>query len=337
MEIKIEYISADFITTGTLTANLIRAGLISDADSKNSWNLDTGVFTSKQGTIGGFTISSLYLKTGDSTDYFQLGYSGITIRRENSRGDILNFYFHTNGDGLRLLCKPNGQSSACDCPQIVPYATKHRINNTYYAEGIICADNAIRFGDYGDCIRGENTFTIFIDEPPYVDAGGSGFLSVSEKTVCKDGLYVRGDLKASGTKSRIAETDNYSERLLYCYETPTPIFGDLGETVIDSDGLAYVDIDDIFSETIAGHVEYQVFLQKEGAGDCWISDKQSHYFVIEGTPGLRVAWELKAKQRGYQNLRLDNACNNLDEYQISSDLENYLNGYIEEQEGLLYG
>lgn len=47
-------IVADYITTGTLTANLIRAGILRDLNNKNSWNLNTGDLTiSANGTFGG--------------------------------------------------------------------------------------------------------------------------------------------------------------------------------------------------------------------------------------------------------------------------------------------
>lgn len=147
----------------------------------------------------------------------------------------------------------------------------------------------------------------------------------------------QGDLTVSGTKSRQASTENYSDRLLYCYETPTPLFGDIGEAVLDEDGYCYVDIDDIFSETIANQVEYQVFLQKEGQGDCWIADKQQRYFVIQGTPSLKVAWELKAKQMDYENIRLEQSDYGIEEYDYSENLNISLDDYITEQEDLLYG
>ena len=51
-------LSANLITTGTLSANRVRAGTISDETNKNSWNLTTGYFSTKNGSIGGFTIDS---------------------------------------------------------------------------------------------------------------------------------------------------------------------------------------------------------------------------------------------------------------------------------------
>lgn len=47
---------ADFITTGTLTANLIKAGVLTDAQGKFSLNMNTGALTMNDGTFKG-TIS----------------------------------------------------------------------------------------------------------------------------------------------------------------------------------------------------------------------------------------------------------------------------------------
>lgn len=57
-------INASMILTGTLTANLITAGTISDASGLNRWNLDTGEFVTKQGQIGSFLINAIKLTYG---------------------------------------------------------------------------------------------------------------------------------------------------------------------------------------------------------------------------------------------------------------------------------
>ena len=47
-------IVADYITAGTMTANLIRAGILRDLNNKNYWNLETGeMVVSANGTFGG--------------------------------------------------------------------------------------------------------------------------------------------------------------------------------------------------------------------------------------------------------------------------------------------
>ena len=108
----------------------------------------------------------------------------------------------------------------------------------------------------------------------------------------------------SGMKNRVVSTDQYSDRLLYCYETPSPMFGDIGEGIISEDGKCYIYIDPVFLETITTS-QYQVYLQKYGNGDCWVSERRETYFVVEGTPGLAFGWEIKAKQRDYDQRRLD--------------------------------
>lgn len=113
-----------------------------------------------------------------------------------------------------------------------------------------------------------------------------------------------GDLTVHGTKSRSATTKNYSERLLYCYETPSPMFGDVGEGVIGEDGLCYVSIDPVFAETVNTN-QYQVFLQAYGDGKCFVKERKSSYFVVQGEIGLAFGWEIKAKQSGYEQHRLD--------------------------------
>lgn len=118
-------------------------------------------------------------------------------------------------------------------------------------------------------------------------------------------LYNGSDLYVDGTKSRIAKTQNYQERLQYCYEMPSPMFGDIGSGKTDESGECYVFIDDIFRETIDTDCQYQVFLQKYGQGDLWIEERNSDYFLVEGTPNLSFGWEIKARQLGYDIERLE--------------------------------
>ena len=117
-------------------------------------------------------------------------------------------------------------------------------------------------------------------------------------------ISARGNFTCSGSKSRLVDTADYGQRLLYCYETPSPLFGDVGEGVIANDGMTYVFIDSILSETIAT-AQYQVFLQAYGSGTCFIKERRSAYFIVEGTPGLQFGWELKAKQSDFSQTRLD--------------------------------
>lgn len=58
---------ADFITTGTLTAVLIKAGILSDVQGKNFWNMETGEFQlASTATVGGKTVQKIAEDAGDA-------------------------------------------------------------------------------------------------------------------------------------------------------------------------------------------------------------------------------------------------------------------------------
>ena len=135
------------------------------------------------------------------------------------------------------------------------------------------------------------------------DANG-GFYAIGNGLVKGSHVTAEG-IYTSGTKNRIVDTENYGQRLQYCYEMPSPFFGDIGEAETDENGLCYVQIDDIFGETVLRNDKYNVFLQKEGCGDLWIEEKTADYFLVKGTPNLSFSWELKAKQADYTLERLE--------------------------------
>lgn len=307
-------INASMITTGILTANLIRAGIIQDDSGRNYWNLETGQFVTRQGQIAGYVIDSSSLQYLTNTTWFELTLNrlrGTWRYYDTNRAAYITTGYRIEDNYIEFYNKANSSG-----PKDVEVAAEIRVTSIWGDEYI---------GPLMDIyVGGEEVIQFF---PP-------GF---NETVHTRSGLYVHGDLKANGTKDRVVTTRNYNDRLLYCYETPTPLFGDIGEAKLDEEGICYVDLDDIFTETIAEQAEYQVFLQKEGEGECWIAEKKPRYFVIQGTPGLKVAWELKAKQRDYETYRLEPSDRGLDEYEHAADPLANTSAYIDEQEALLYG
>lgn len=150
-------------------------------------------------------------------------------------------------------------------------------------------------------------------------------------------VTIGGSLSVAGEKNRIIDTENYDTRKQYCYETATPYFGDIGSGCTDNTGKCYIDIDDIFSETVNIGVEYQVFLQKEGQGDIWVEEKTDSYFVVKGTENLKFSWEIKAIQRDYEFERLEKFDNSEKEEVIDYEKEymEEINDLIKEQEEIL--
>lgn len=145
-------------------------------------------------------------------------------------------------------------------------------------------------------------------------------------------VKVVGNFSVTGTKSVIAKTENYGNQLFYCYETPTPTLGDFGGGVIGEDGIAIISIDDIFQESTETAIEYYVFLQNEGEGQSWVSEKSDTYFVVKGTPGLRFAWELKAKQKNKEYIRFNAG---KEEREVNFETVNLENVMFEEREKII--
>lgn len=158
-----------------------------------------------------------------------------------------------------------------------------------------------------------------------------------EKSSFYQPVTIGGSLSVAGTKNRIIDTENYDTRKQYCYETATPYFGDIGTAQTDDKGKCYIDIDDIFSETVNTGVEYQVFLQKEGQGDLWVEEKTDSYFVVRGTENLKFSWEIKAIQKDYEFERLEKFDNSEKEEVIDYEKEymEEISDLIKEQEEML--
>lgn len=172
-----------------------------------------------------------------------------------------------------------------------------------------------------------------------LDSSFYGNVNISGGNVDISGgnLTVHKDFMCTGTKKRIVDTENYDIRSQYCYETASPMFGDIGTAQTDETGECYISIDDIFAETVNTGIEYQVFLQKEGQGDLWVEEKTPTYFTVKGTENLKFSWEIKAIQRDYEFERLEEYQDENKEVAIDYEKEyiDEINSLIEEQEEML--
>lgn len=132
-------------------------------------------------------------------------------------------------------------------------------------------------------------------------------------------------LYCTGSKHRVVRTQDYGERLLCCYETPSPMFGDVGAAQTDETGKCLIFIDEKFAQTIDLEYLYDVFLTKYGPGDCYVSERTPSYFVVKGTKNLKFAWEVKTIQRDYENLRLEAHTREKDDTDYIYDVSAYMN------------
>lgn len=187
---------------------------------------------------------------------------------------------------------------------------------------------------YGTRIRGINLYTGTVHASSVSVNTSVSADSVSASKKVKAGTHVEAsghfyslgtgtdlaDLSVRGTKKRILPTKNYGTQAFYCYEMASPMFGDIGEASISEDGTCLIDIDDIFQESTNVRIEYYVFLQKEGNGDCWVDKKEQTYFTVKGTPGLKFAFEIKARQADYEHMRFADASETAYDRAIDTDM-----------------
>lgn len=326
------YINFSYGKGGTLTLGGVNnengSIQILDAIGAEVGKWDKDGLNIKKGSIYGSTIyldkekaSALIVGRNNSKEIFTIGSMGMHIDNTNMGlltsdsmvVDLMGGWFH----GLRMKASNNGRgygsSISPECFSIG------------WAEDL---------QGWSDAMLPVKSYTFSISE----NSTGCLSIRINGSNYINDYVDISPrEIKTTGTKNRVVPTENYSNRLQYCYETASPMFGDIGEGITDENGECIVEIGDIFTETVTTRIEYQVFLQKEGQGDLWIEKKEENYFIVHGTPNLKFAWELKAKQKDYEYVNLEEDVDR--EEEVPESPENILNAELEtlikEQEELL--
>jgi hypothetical protein len=145
-----------------------------------------------------------------------------------------------------------------------------------------------------------------------VAAGGStnyGVYALAPEGSASYAGYFQGNLVATGTKSAAVNIDNGEYRSLYCLESPENWFEDFGKGQLEN-GVAKINIDPLYAQTVNTSTEYYVFPIPEG--DCnglFVTNKTPISFEIKelqgGTSNIPVSYRIVAKRKGYENLRLE--------------------------------
>lgn len=247
---------------------------------------EDGSINAKKGTFEGEIISdnpstpySTKIKDGNISFYgsengspFATGAIGSFRKSSESDLDGFSLVLENSADAMSFGVRNAGSTT---------FKIYYYINNGYNSSLLNYGYRHVFTGDevhYGFMLGGDATFEL---------------------------LTANSGLEVFGTKKRIVNTASYNVRSLYCYEMPSPIFGDVGHGVIGEDGLCYVDIDQIFFETIDTAQSYHVFLQSYSEHQVYVREKQQGYFIVKGIPGTEFDWEMKAKQFDFPLERLE--------------------------------
>lgn len=324
-------IVADFITTGVLNAALIKTGILKSFNGKSWINMEDGTFNFADtikfdGTNFDIDLSGKDLATNSSVDNkltFKVGKGTEFSTEFNQNATGFDFTIGNDGTGVKIgkdavriknsaleLLNAKGET-------VLSGDSTGNLNMNIWGSKLKISAT----GDRVTEIWNDVNDTLRIKVPYYNrnagmmierDTGSTIMSDISDNTqyysiylapTRVSALSVMGGLTVSGSKNCLQSTENYGERLINAYETAEYYFGDIGSGIIKN-GECIVTIDDILLECVNADIEYHVFTQVYNGSIARI-ERYNTYFIVKGEERTEFSWELKAKRKGYENVRLD--------------------------------
>lgn len=317
-------IVADFINTGLLNANLIRAGIIKGFNDNLIINLDIGEVTFKKGKLEGnnalidITNGNIYTKSN--------GNKALEFIKQN-----INFYdwegtTRTTPVGFIYSARKNndanktglGISNGVNSFFSINYDESNNSNvNRPYVEfdhyGVTGNTHPITFYDkvkfwQNINLNGAKILGGELSSP----SGKSGIYAVEDGIINRGGTTIIGDLSVSGNKNCIQKTSTYGDRLFYSVEDAESYLTDtctevmtVSKTEIGTFERVIL-IDTIYKECVNLYENYIVEIHKTGWGDFRIKEQTNDYFIVESDrEDFTFKYTIKAKRKGYEDLRLE--------------------------------
>lgn len=262
-------IVANFITTGLLTANVIRAGVIRSKNDNLSIDLDNGIVNFTKGIIRGLN-SSWDLSSGVLKS---IGKSWNGMPKElviDNGGVTSNERLELRSDGGYISLSVKNIGSA---PSLWM-----GVDN----------DNS-----------GASNDLVFTKQQ----------VDFNKKIHASSDIRVIGDLKVDGSKNCIQKTKEYGDVPFYANEdinsilTKTPI-DEIYETKLYDTGKykCIVKISEMIRECINTDIPYNVWLSKLGEGDIWINNTYNGYFVVESNRPVKFKYKIEGRRKGFENM-----------------------------------
>ena len=283
-------IVANFITTGNLNADLIKAGSIKSKNGRISLNLEDDTFTLYDaGGNKSIEFDDTSQRFYDWDDDHRVG----TIFSSRREGD-------PNKKGLVLSC------------ELGNYVGINYRNTEGEFHPFIEFDNGALGNQTPIRLRSQVAFDRKILGYVALD----GHLSVVSERVAGD-LICDGDLSVIGDKQCVQETKTYGKIPFYSTEdvnsilTETPI-EEIHETTYYKETEKYkciISLSNFIRECINTELPYNVWLSKLGPGDLWIANIYPGYFVVESDRPVKFKYKLEGRRKGFEDRTLENNLN----------------------------
>lgn len=329
------HIVADFVDTGTLNANIVKAGVLSDTNGNTTLNMTTGALiakrlsvdsrnfkltesgniTANKALLNNATVTGSFTSSGVIWDYdgtksynfdMSLNSDGLTYDVDNNFGGAIEISAAVSArSGSGYDYKSLNLSTALDA---ITFSTGNPIRSedmTYY----YVLNNGLNPSGYterhyfSEDIRntgGIHAYNLYIGGRTNEVELSRGIFNGGEANLHLDsGLFV------SGTKNRVVKTDNFGTLALNAMESTYAMFSDVGSGEIGEAGKTYVFLDPDFAETIDPKHEYQVLITQTGIKKVNYAEKYDGYFCVYGDPEARFDWIIYARQKDYVDHRLE--------------------------------
>ena len=127
-----------------------------------------------------------------------------------------------------------------------------------------------------------------------------------------------GNLFCSGSKSAVVPVENNTRKVaLYAVESPENWFEDFGSGQL-SNGVATVNLEPVFAQTVNLDVDYHVFLTPSGdSKGLYISRKTPTSFEVResdsGRSTISFDYRIVARRKGYETIRLADKTKEMDQ------------------------
>lgn len=277
--INFESVNADFIITGILT----------DKEGKFYLNLDTGELVMSDGTFKGTLNTTKDIYVGNNI------YIG--------QGSIQSKYIRFSDNVWINLFQQSLTLKAFDSYLTLEKTTPHEegisiIGAQLMSEGTVKLVSGSDMNCYINLQGKDNPSGEYeIDIIP--GPNGKGNVNLNGN------LHIYGSLDVSGQKNRVVQTKNHGKRLMNAVESADAFFEDFGTAMTDVEGFCEVKLDEIFLETVNTHCTYYIQLTAYKDGNVCIFEKGENSFKVKGTPNTQFDWRISAKQKGYEDIRME--------------------------------
>ena len=330
--VKVINLDANNIKTGTLSGNNLslnlndgtvsfKKGMLSNSQGNFKIDLNQGFISIKEpGKKNGILMDNgtFYLNDENGGLFGEIAFRP-SYEMEFSASNIGELRIlkddYSKANNVSLEAKRNGNSATT--PSLWLQCNKNE-NESYFrldsgrnsqlkTTTIIGKPNELSLLSPKISIMSEETLVIHSDKGLSLTASEEMAISAAKGLRLNGVKYlsIDGGLSVTGSKNAIVQTTAGWTKI-NAYETAEYYFGDLGTAVTDDTSTVRIGIEPLFNETVNTDIPYQVFVTSYGEGYAWVAERGSNYFVIKSSvPNLEIGYEIKAKRKGYENVRLE--------------------------------